>query len=294
MSEYKKENNVKIREFLSYLRYEKGNSENTIKSYEKDLKFFSNEIDKDFESTTEDDLINYIDKMNKEMKRNSVLRKISAIKSFYKFCFINKILTNDPTAMLKNMKREKRLPEVLSMKEIKDILDNCNNSPEGQRDRLIIKLLVATGARISEVLNLEIKDVENQDYEFIRVLGKGSKYRLIPMYPELGMEIKKYIAIDRKELKQEEKNYKLFPNTRRENFWKRLKIISKNAQVNKNVYPHIFRHSIATALLENGADIRIVQEILGHVNISTTEIYTHVEKSRLKKIYNEIKIGDEE
>lgn len=132
MSEYKKENNVKIREFLSYLRYEKGNSENTIKSYEKDLKFFSNEIDKDFESTTEDDLINYIDKMNKEMKRNSVLRKISAIKSFYKFCFINKILTNDPTAMLKNMKREKRLPEVLSMKEIKDILDNCNNSPEGQ------------------------------------------------------------------------------------------------------------------------------------------------------------------
>ena len=202
MSEYKKENNVKIREFLSYLRYEKGNSENTIKSYEKDLKFFSNEIDKDFESTTEDDLINYIDKMNKEMKRNSVLRKISAIKSFYKFCFINKILTNDPTAMLKNMKREKRLPEVLSMKEIKDILDNCNNSPEGQRDRLIIKLLVATGARISEVLNLEIKDVENQDYEFIRVLGKGSKYRLIPMYPELGMEIKKYIAIDRKELKQ--------------------------------------------------------------------------------------------
>ena len=208
MSDYKKENNVKIREFLSYLRYEKGNAENTIKSYERDLKFFSQEIDKDFASITEDDLINYVDKMNKGMKRNSVLRKISAIKNFYKFCFLNKILTNDPTVILKNMRREKRLPEILTMKEIKYILDNCNNSPEGRRDRLIIKLLVATGARVSEILNLEIKDVENQDYEFIKVLGKGSKYRLIPIYDELETEIRQYIEVDRNELRQEEKHYK--------------------------------------------------------------------------------------
>ena len=251
-------------------------------------------MDKDFDSVTEDNLIDYVNKMNKEVKRNSVLRKTSAIKNFYKFCFLNKMLENDPTVMLKNMKREKRLPEILSMKEIKEIVDNCNGTPEGQRDKLIIKLLVATGARVSEILNLEIKDVENQDYEFIKVLGKGSKYRLIPIYDELEEEIKKYIEIDRKELKKSSNSHKLFPETRRENFWKRLKSISENAQIKKNVYPHIFRHSVATALLENGADIRIVQEILGHVNISTTEIYTHVEKSRLKKIYNEIKIGDEE
>ena len=294
MSDYKKENNLKIREFLNYLKFEKGNAENTIKSYERDLKFFTLEMDKDFDSVTEDNLIDHVNKMNKEVKRNSVLRKTSAIKNFYKFCFLNKMLENDPTVMLKNMKREKRLPEILSMKEIKEIVDNCNGTPEGQRDKLIIKLLVATGARVSEILNLEIKDVENQDYEFIKVLGKGSKYRLIPIYDELEEEIKKYIEIDRKERKKSSNNHKLFPETRRENFWKRLKSISENAQIKKNVYPHIFRHSVATALLENGADIRIVQEILGHVNISTTEIYTHVEKSRLKKIYNEIKIGDEE
>ena len=294
MNDYKKENNLKIREFLNYLKFEKGNAENTIKSYERDLKFFAREMDRDFNFITEDDLINYVDKMNKEVKRNSVLRKISAIKNFYKFCFLNKMLENDPTVMLKNIKREKRLPEILSMKEIKEIVDNCSGTPEGQRDKLIIKLLVATGARVSEILNLEIKDVENQNYEFIKVLGKGSKYRLITIYDGLEEEIKKYIEIDRKELKKSSNSHKLFPETRRENFWKRLKKISKNAQIDKNVYPHIFRHSVATALLENGADIRIVQEILGHVNISTTEIYTHVEKSRLKKIYNEIKIGDEE
>ena len=105
MNDYKKENNLKIREFLNYLKFEKGNAENTIKSYERELKFFAREMDRDFNFITEDDLINYVDKMNKEVKRNSVLRKISAIKNFYKFCFLNKMLENDPTVMLKNIKQ---------------------------------------------------------------------------------------------------------------------------------------------------------------------------------------------
>ena len=303
------ENQTVVMEFLDYLRYEKGNSENTLSSYKRDLNLFFSEISKNFQSIEDEEIIGYVDKLSKTVKRNTILRKIASIRAFYKFCYINKYINDNPTESLKNLKREFKLPEVLKLNEIKDIIDAIPNTPEGVRDKIIIKILVATGARISEVLSLEIKDVENQDYEFIRVLVKGSKYRLIPIYSQLEEEIKTYIENDRKILVQgrkeketENKNkkkgheleYKLFLGTRRENFWKRLKRYAQNARVEKNVYPHIFRHSVATMLINNGADIRIVQEILGHVNISTTEIYTHVGKRELKEIYNKVKIGDEE
>ena len=301
------ENKTAVLEFLDYLKYEKGNSENTLSSYKRDLTLFFTELPKNFQNIEDEEVIDYVDKLSKTVKRNTILRKIASIRAFYKFCYINKYITDNPTESLKNLKREFKLPEVLKLSEIKDIIDAIPNKPEGVRDKIIIKILVATGARISEVLSLEIKDVENQDYEFIRVLGKGSKYRLIPIYSQLEDEIRSYIENDRKILVQERKEkestdkkkkheleYKLFLGTRRENFWKRLKRYAQNARVEKNVYPHIFRHSVATMLINNGADIRIVQEILGHVNISTTEIYTHVGKRELKEIYNKVKIGDEE
>jgi integrase/recombinase XerD len=303
------ENQTIVLEFLDYLRYEKGNSENTLSSYKRDLNLFFAEIPKNFQSIEDEEIIEYVDKLSKTVKRNTVLRKLASIKAFYKFCYVNKYINDNPTESMKNLKREFKLPEVLKLSEIKDIIDAIPNTPEGVRDKVIIKILVATGARISEVLSLEIKDVENQDYEFIRVLGKGSKYRLIPIYSQLEDEIKSYIENDRKIIVKERKEkesvkkdkkknneleYKLFLGTRRENFWKRLKKYAENARIEKNVYPHIFRHSVATMLINNGADIRIVQEILGHVNISTTEIYTHVGKRELKEIYNKVKIGDEE
>ena len=250
-------------------------------------------IQEDVSEITEEHIFEYIEKLNRQLKRNTVLRKISSVRTFYKFCYLNKMVKDDPTGMIKSLKREQRLPDVLTMDEVKKILDNCNHTPTGNQDRLIIKLLIATGARVSEILNLKIRDVENQDYEFIKVLGKGSKYRIVPIYDSLEVEIKKFIENDRPKLKEADENFKLFPSVRRENFWKKLKKISKDAGIEKNVYPHIFRHSVATVLLSNGADIRIVQEILGHANITTTEIYTHVEKSDLKQIYNKIKIGDD-
>ena len=300
------ENRTIVLEFLDYLKYEKGNSENTLEGYHRDLNIFFENTDKNFTEINDEDIISYVDKISKTIKRNTTLRKIASLRSFYRFCYVNKYITENPTESLKDLKRESRLPEVLNLQEIKEIIDAIPHTPEGNKDRLIIKILVATGARISEVLELKIKDVENQDYEFIRVLGKGSKYRLIPIYSELENEIKDYIENDRKllmqHMKEEEKNkmkkadngYRLFLNTRRENFWKKLKEYAQNAKIEKNVYPHIFRHSVATILLNNGADIRIVQEILGHVNISTTEIYTHVGKRELKDIYNKVKIGDDE
>ena len=300
------ENRTIVLEFLDYLKDEKGNSENTLEGYHRDLNIFFENTDKNFTEINDEDIISYVDKISKTIKRNTTLRKIASLRSFYRFCYVNKYITDNPTESLKDLKRESRLPGVLNLQEIKEIIDAIPHTPEGNKDRLIIKILVATGARISEVLELKIKDVENQDYEFIRVLGKGSKYRLIPIYSELENEIKDYIENDRKllmqHMKEEEKNkmkkadngYRLFLNTRRENFWKKLKEYAQNAKIEKNVYPHIFRHSVATILLNNGADIRIVQEILGHVNISTTEIYTHVGKRELKDIYNKVKIGDDE
>ncbi len=288
-----RENNMYIKEFLSYLAFEKGNSGNTISCYERDLKMFSQYIDKSLISVTEEDVYGYIEKIREKLKKNSLLRKIASIRTFYKFCYLNKIIEEDPAGMIKSIKREKRLPEVLSLDEVKKIIDNCPHTPSGVRDRLIIKLLIATGARISEILNIKISDVENQNYEFIKVLGKGSKYRIIPIYSSLENEIKEYISLYRPSLKRAEDSFLLFPGTRRENFWKRLKGIAKNTGIEKNIYPHIFRHSVATVLLGNGADIRIVQEILGHANISTTEIHTHVEKSKLKNIYDNIKLGDD-
>lgn len=289
-----KKNNVYIKEFLDYLSLEKGSSINTVQGYERDLKLFLNFVNKEVEKVEEEDIYEYIENISENLKRNSVLRKISSIKTFYRFCYLNKMVKTDPTGMIKSLKREKRLPEVLTLKEVKMIIDNCNHSPEGMRDKLIIKLLIATGARISEILNLKIRDVETQNYEFIKVLGKGSKYRVVPIYDGLEKEIQNYIQNVRYKLKEADENFKLFPGVRRENFWKKLKKVAKDAGIEKNVYPHIFRHSVATVLLSNGADIRIVQEILGHANITTTEVYTHVEKSQLKKLYDKIKIGDDE
>lgn len=288
-----RENKMQIREFLDFLEFEKGSSQNTVTGYNRDLIQFFLFVQKNFSEIEEEDIFKYIEKLNEKLRRNSVLRKVSALKTFYKFCYLNRDMEKDPTGMVKTLKREQRLPEILTLKEIKQIVDNCPHTPEGMRNKLIIKILIATGARISEILNLEIKDVENQDYEFIKVLGKGSKYRIIPIYDSLENEIKNYLTIYRPKLKNASESFKIFPNTRREKFWKDLKTIAKNAKIEKNVYPHIFRHSLATILLGNGADVRIVQEILGHANITTTEIYTHVEKSKLKMIYDNIKLGDD-
>ena len=288
-----RENKMQIREFLDFLEYEKGSSQSTVNGYNRDLVQFFLFVEKNYNEIEEHDVFDYIEYIGEKLRKNSALRKISVIKTFYKFCYLNKVVKKDPTGMVKSLKREHRLPEILTIEEMKRIVDNCPYTPKGMQNRLIIKFLIVTGARISEILNLEIKDVENQEYEFIKVLGKGSKYQIIPIYDSLENEIKNYLAVYRPKLKNANNSFKMFPNTRREKFWKDLKTIAKDTGIEKNVYPHIFRHSLTTILLGNGADIRVVQEILGHANITTTEVYTHVEKSKLKMIYNNIKLGDD-
>ena len=285
---------VYVENFLDYLRFEKGNSEKTIESYRNDLTKFFAYIGKEIDEVETEDIYRYIEKLKEKYVYNTVIRKVTSIKGFFKFCYMEKIIKKDPGNKIINLKKEKRLPEILSIEDIKKIIESFNHTPNQRRDQLIVKLLIATGARISEILNLEIKDVTNSDFEFIKVFGKGSKYRYIPIYSSIENEIKEYIEKVRPKLKNAEENFLLFPGIRRENFWKILKIHAKNVGIEKNIHPHLFRHSTATMLLENGADIRMVQELLGHASIKTTEIYTHVEKSTLKKIYQSIKIGDDE
>lgn len=287
------ENKMQIREFLDFLKYEKGSSKSTADGYNRDLVQFFLFVEKNYDEIEERNVFEYIEYINEKLKKNSVSRKVSAIKTFYKFCYLNKAVKKDPAGMVKSLKREHRSPEILTLEEMKKIIDNCPSTPEGMQNMLIIKFLIATGARISEILNLEIKDLENKEYEFIKVLGKDSKYRIVPIYDNFGNEIKNYLDVYRSKLKNAKNSFKIFPNTRREKFWKDLKIIAKHARIEKNVYPHIFKYSIAAILLENSVDISIVQEILGHATIITAEVYPHFEKDELKMIYNNIKLGDD-
>ena len=287
------ENKMQIREFLDFLKYEKGSSKSTADGYNRDLVQFFLFVEKNYDEIEERNVFEYIEYINEKLKKNSVSRKVSAIKTFYKFCYLNKAVKKDPAGMVKSLKREHRLPEILTLEEMKKIIDNCPSTPEGMQNMLIIKFLIATGARISEILNLEIKDLENKEYEFIKVLGKDSKYRIVPIYDNFENEIKNYLDVYRSKIKNAKNSFKIFPNTRREKFWKDLKIIAKYARIEKNVYPHIFKYSIAAILLENSVDISIVQEILGHATIITAEVYPHFEKDELKMIYNNIKLGDD-
>lgn len=285
---------VEIKAFLDYLKFEKGNSDNTIKSYNIDLKNFFDYLEKNIKEVNTEDIYEYIEYLKGKYVYNTVIRKVSCIKSLFKFCYMEKLIDKDPSNKIKNLNKEKRLPEILTLEEIKKIINSFDHTPENRRNQMICKMLIATGARISEILNLEIKNVENTDFEFVKVFGKGSKYRYIPIYPELENELKKYINVYRSQLKSSVGSFLLFPGIRRENFWKVLNKHALNVGIEKKIYPHLFRHSTATLLLENGADIRMVQEILGHASIKTTEIYTHVEKSTLKKIYESVKIGEED
>lgn len=286
-------NQMQLKNFLEFLKFEKRSSQNTLNGYNRDLTQFFLFVKKDFSEIGEKEISSYIDNLNKKLRKNSVLRKVSVLKAFYKFCYLNKLITKDPAGIIKNLKREYQPPETLTLEEIKQIVDNCPATPAGMQNRLIIKLLIVTGAMISEILNLKIKDVENQYDKFIKTLGKNSKYQIKLIDNSFEIEIKNYLEIYRPKLKNANESLKIFPDIRREKFWKNLKIIAQNAKIEKNVYPHIFRNSLVGILSEANADICIIQEVLGKVNITTAKIKKNVEKSKLKMIYNNIKLGDD-
>ena len=277
-----------IDSFLDSLYIEKGLSNNTVSSYRNDIKSFLLWIDKNsFNplSINDSDANNYISKLFRDgLKSSSVNRKISSIKSFYTFLQKKKIIMKSPIADIVMPKQEKYLPVSMSEEEVERLLNSPDLNIEiERRDKAIIELLYATGMRISELTNLKLTDIDI-NRSVLKVFGKGSKERLVPFGEKAAESISLYLK-DRKDLKSKE----IFLSNRgtkisRGAFWQRIKIYIKRENLKISISPHALRHAFATHLLNRGADLRSVQILLGHSDLSTTQIYTHIAKQRLGEI----------
>jgi len=277
-----------IDSFLDSLYIEKGLSNNTVSSYRNDIKSFLLWIDKNSSnplSINDSDANNYISKLFRDgLKSSSVNRKISSIKSFYTFLQKKKIIMKSPIADIVMPKQEKYLPVSMSEEEVERLLNSPDLNIEiERRDKAIIELLYATGMRISELTNLKLTDIDI-NRSVLKVFGKGSKERLVPFGEKAAESISLYLK-DRKDLKSKE----IFLSNRgtkisRGAFWQRIKIYIKRENLKISISPHTLRHAFATHLVNRGADLRSVQILLGHSDLSTTQIYTHIAKQRLGEI----------
>lgn len=284
-----------LKEFLVYLKSIRGYSPNTIDSYKRDIQRFidfleSNSVN-DFDDVSKNILSNFFSTLTTlGLSTKSIARNYSSIKSFFRYLSANEFIRINPAIKFKGPKVSINPPEVLSLSEINKILDQPNtNTILGIRDKAMLEFLYATGVRVSELLNIKLNDLF-LDEEIIRVFGKGSKERLVPIGSHAIHWLTLYLNKVRPILEKKPiSGTYVFLNSRgkklsRMGFFKILKEYASQAKVEKKVHPHTIRHSFATHLLERGADIRIVQELLGHAKISTTQIYTHVDRSRLREV----------
>ncbi len=281
--------------FLNYMAVERGLAKNTVSAYQDDLLAYSDFLSKrsiDALSRTErNDIVNFmLFQKDKGISANSISRRLAAIKMFYRFLVRERLLKNDPTSLIDSPKLWKKIPETLSLNEVEALLNAADlRSKQGIRDRAILETLYATGMRVSEAVNLK-KDNVNLDVGFLRCIGKGNKERVIPLGKKAVASINRYLAVSRPYLLKKKQSDYLFLNRSgnkisRQSFWKIIKKYARAARIKKPIKPHILRHTFATHLLERGADLRSVQEMLGHANISTTQIYTHINRERLKSIH---------
>ncbi|MDR0231522.1 MAG: site-specific tyrosine recombinase XerD [Dysgonamonadaceae bacterium] len=286
-----KHNNNLITSYRAHLMLEKSLSGNSIDAYMSDLdkliRFLSDE-NKKVEEVSLNDLQQFVAQLyDLDIHARSVARIISGIKSFYKFLVLDDYIQNDPTELLESPKIGLKLPEVLTVVEINNIISTIDLSlPEGQRNRAILETLYSCGLRVSELISLRFSDMY-LDEGFIRVLGKGGKQRLVPISPVAIKEIKLYL-IDRHLIKIKKGHEDILFLSKRGTALSRIMIFhiikqqTEAAGIKKTVSPHTFRHSFATHLLEGGANLRAIQQMLGHEKITTTEIYTHLDRDFLR------------
>ena len=286
---------VFVDQYLNYLLIEKGLSKNTIESYSSDLTRYLNflktkKIKTISDADTSAILKHLISLRNSGVGAKSRARHLVTIRGFYRFLVEEKVIKNDPTRIIDLPKSGLKLPDVLSFKEVERVLNTPDiNKPIGARDAAMIELLYAAGLRVSELVNLKVQDV-NLEACFVRVFGKGSKERVVPIGLYAKEKIDSYIKTFRPRLLKNIASPYLFvaragkPMTR-QGFWKLLRKYGQKAGIIRKIKPHSLRHSFASHLLEGGADLRSVQIMLGHVDISTTQIYTHVAREHLKKIH---------
>ena len=282
--------------FLNYLSVERGLSRNTIISYSEDLRGYIGYVKsrsiKSLSATTKNEIVGFMmARKDRGIAANSVARSLAAIRMFYRFLVRERIINTDPSSLVDSPKLWKKIPETLSVNEVEALLaqPNVRDEKQGIRDRAILETLYATGMRVSEAVNLKLDNV-NMEIGFLRCTGKGDKERIIPLGKKAIISIKRYLGSSRQLLLKNKESEALFVNRfgkkiSRQSLWKLIKRYAKMARIKKPIKPHILRHSFATHLLERGADLRSVQEMLGHASISTTQLYTHINKERLKSIH---------
>ncbi|GAA0458551.1 site-specific tyrosine recombinase XerD [Alkalibacillus silvisoli] len=286
-----------VQDFLHFLRIEKGLAENSINSYERDLNQYITYIKEKEELQSVEQVERHhirglLKQMNDQGKSAaSISRMISTLRSFHQFIVREYQTSHDPTLHIERPKRDRQLPKVLTNEEVERLLEVKGEKPIDIRNKAMFETLYATGLRISELLSLQIDDLHLL-MGFVRIVGKGGKERIVPLGQHAQNAIQNYVDYGRGSLLKKYKNDALFLNHRgntmtRQGFWKVLKTHARQQEIFKEITPHMLRHSFATHLLENGADLRAVQEMLGHADISTTQIYTHVSKTRLKDIYQD-------
>ncbi|MCL5023973.1 MAG: site-specific tyrosine recombinase XerD [Nitrospirae bacterium] len=292
-----------VRDFLAYLSAEKGLAGNTVQSYRMDLAMFGKFLaprGKGPGSFTRPDIIDFLDRMRDEAySTSSICRAISSVKGFCRFLLLEKVISEDPSENLQSPKRWEKLPKALSVEQIKEVL-SISGGPDGTgkrpfdralfaRNAAMVELLYSSGLRVSELVTLRLEDI-NFSGGFIRVVGKGSKERVVPMNGRAIERVKGYIRDFRPALLGRRSSEFLFLTGRgapmtRQRFWQTMKAFGK--VLNIDLSPHTVRHSFATHLLEGGADLRSLQKMLGHSDISTTQIYTKVTMDRIRKVYQQ-------
>ncbi|HTX14339.1 MAG TPA: site-specific tyrosine recombinase XerD [Candidatus Baltobacteraceae bacterium] len=283
-----------VREFLNSLRVEKGLSNNSILAYRRDIeKFaaFAAERGLDTKDITRGDVIDFLASLyQRQLDSRSVARHLVSIRNFFRFALIEGYIEEDPAATIESPRFRQSLPEFLSVAEVDRLLQQPDTATVlGLRDRALIEIMYSAGLRVSELCSLRVNDLQ-MDPGCLRCVGKGNKERLVPVGKQALAVTRKYLRTSRPKLLREKSSPYLFLNQRgskidRITFWKLLGAYGRKAGLRKPLKPHMLRHSFATHLLDRGADLRSVQMMLGHSDISTTQIYTHVIEERLKHVY---------
>lgn len=287
-----------LEDFFHHLQIERGLAENTITSYRRDLTAYVKYIQhekklSDWNKVSRNEIVSFLATLKEAGKSSATIsRSISSIRSFHQFLVREQLVDHDASLYIETPKQARLLPQTLSTEEIDCLLDVKGTSPLAIRNKAMLELMYATGLRVTELVTLHVSDVHLL-MGFVRCMGKGSKERIIPLGDMAKSALEDYLNGARDELiKKNRSETALFVNHHgkplsRQGFWKILKKLALDAGLTKEITPHTLRHSFATHLLENGADLRSVQEMLGHADISTTQIYTHITKSRLKDMYEQ-------
>lgn len=278
--------------YLNFLAVEKGLARNTLESYERDLrKYFVFLKVKNPDDVTPSDVSSFLTRLSSEgIAVPSIARCLAAVRGFHKYLLTDGLAQRDPTINLETPRGWKRLPKTLSSIDVEALLKQPEPAtPIGMRDKAMLELLYATGLRVSELVGLKLNDI-NLERGYLIVIGKGSKERAVPMGETASAIVQEYRGRARRALLKGRDSDHLFISSQhrgitRQMFWERIKYYARKAGIGRTVSPHTLRHSFATHLLDNGADLRAVQAMLGHADISTTQIYTHVSRERLKKIH---------